>query len=546
MAGRTHNNTRFRWLNCIAALLVLSTSIQGLAQTVSKELIANSIRIKTDTQNLYLGDVLVIDIESIGLLEELDISPLLTDADFIRETHGTMISVIDGKVAEIAVRRIELIPKNEGLIVLGPLSGDTSQGLVSSNAFSVTVASSPEDEWLPEPGDVKIEARVNKTNPYVGEQFELEIQLHHQYAVAAESFTLPDFTGFDVTPIHEERRLVNNDTDMRTTSWRYLLHAQRSGVFELTGPTWQATLVRSRVQRHDFAVDHAPIHIEVAAVPDNFPENTWWLAAESLSLSDSWSSDVIQLSAGDEITRTINLTANGVLANHLPEVKPLATRSFHSTPLPIKRSEELISNTTRALGLYEFRMIAESPVSVFLDTVRVPWFNTRTRKIEEAIIPSRRIDILLPTRPDQLAEIAIQRHRLNRFRLWVGSISVRQWVMLTAALLVIVLCLGSIHPHRLSASMARLKESQRRMKWQYWASTGQWRKLYDALARTPCPFTNTIAVEPLKTALGNELFSTKNASPSSIEKAIRPHWRQLKRNTPISKSTVLSDDLPTI
>ena len=559
MAGRTLNtynllNTthtlakRASQLQCYAVLaitILISTNIQAQSDPQGREL--NTIKIISDSQQIYLGDSLTIDVESIGLLEELDISPLLAHSDFVRETKGTMISVIGGEIVEINVWRIELVPRKIGLLVLGPLRGETTEGSVTSNAYTVKVEATPNEKWTPEPKDLDLSVTVSKSNPFVGEQFELTIQLSHQYAVASEIIKLPEFPGFDITRVYEERRLVDSETDMRTTTWRYLLNAQRSGVFELTGPSWKATLIRSRVQRYDFNITHSPIRLDITAVPDRYPENAWWLAAESLSMSDSWSSNVTQLSAGDEIVRTINLEARGVLANHLPVVKPLATRSFHSTPLPVQRSDEHINNSTHAKGVYEFRMIAESPVPVFLDTVRVPWFNTKTRTIEEAIIPSRRIDILLPTRPDQLAELAIKRHGLNRFRLWLSSFSIQQWILLTLGIVVTALCFTKLNPYHFKNYTDDFQRLKQRFQWRFWATTSQWERLYDALIRLPSPFQNNNAIEPLTIVLGGLIYSdSTRASNSDIKRAIKPYWKRLLEKPTNEEAGRFSDDLPAL
>jgi len=490
--------------------VVAQNEVQNEAQNniVSSE---PAIVLSAENSSIYIGDTLVLEINSTGLIEPIDVTPLFKKTTFSRETFGTKIGVSKGKVVEIALRRIEVIPQEEGLLVLGPLRGESNEGNVSSNSIAVTVAAAPDENWVPADDDLKLTMEISKPNPFVSEQFELTVQLQHRYALASEVVSLPAFDGFDVVPIMEERRLVDNTTNMRSTTWRYLLHAQRSGPQTLPGVKWSATLIRSRLQRHDFSLEADPIEFNVRAVPDKFPENTWWLAAESVTLNDEWSADLLQLSAGDELTRTINLNATGVLSNHLPVVKPLATRSFHSTPLPTQRSDELIAETTNATGIYEFRMIAEAPVSVFLDTVRVPWFNTRTREIEEAIIPSRRIDVGLPKRPDQLAELAIRRHSLNKLTLWLRSISVVNWLILTGTLLLIAVVLSFSNLRRLRRVQISVKRFFRRLEWHYWVTTGQWLKLYDALLRTPSPFDSSRDKSPLLHSIGHSLFAPSKA-----------------------------------
>ncbi len=509
MVGKTLFIRLFYWFSKLALCVALCSPV--LAQTAGETRTANSIYIGTDTDSIYLGDTLVLSIESIGLDEPLNIEPLFEQADFIRETTGTLISVIDGKVQEIAVRRLELIPRKTGALLIGPLTGTGLYGPIVSNAVPVDVQPALSADWVPEPQDMTLTAWFSNSEPYVGEQVELTIQLHHQYALAAESVTLPTFDGFDVQAVVEERRLIDNTTNRRSTTWRYLLHAQQSGEVLLPGPRWSATLIRSRTQRHDFELIHPDLALTVRPVPAQFPKNTWWIAAESLQLSDAWSSNLIEIAAGDEIIRTITLNTKGVLAHHLPIVTPLATRSFHSTPLPVTRDHKLIGKTTEAEGLYTFRMTAESPVSVFLDTVRVPWYNTRTGRIEEAIIPARRVDVRPPENPNQLAELAIKRHNINRWALWLKGVSLTHWLLLTAALLCVAVLVLMLQNGKLPQWLKyRTATAVNRLRWRYWIVTRQWQTLYDALLRTHCPFDDANSATQLKSCLAEYLYSAKD------------------------------------
>jgi len=533
MAGRTMLEV-LRCLTLASALFYLPLWAQNAEplETLLKDG-GPFINLAVENNTLYAGDTLVLEINSSGLLEPVDVSSIFKRTTFVRETFGTKIGVQNGKVVEIALRRIEVTPKEEGLLVLGPLQGESSGGPVSSNSLAVNVGAAPDENWVPAENDLNLTMQISKSNPFIGEQFQLTIQLEHRYAIAGEALTLPIFKGFDVVPIVEERRLIDNSSGMRTTTWRYHLHAHRSGAHTLDGVQWSATLIRSRLQRYDFSLQHAPLNFTVAAVDNSFPENTWWLAAESVTLSDEWSADLIQLSAGDEITRTISLNATGVLSNHLPVIQPLATRSFHSTPLPELRIDETIGEVTKATGIYKFRMIAEAPVSVFLDTVRVPWFNTETRKMEEAIIPARRVDVGLPKRPDQLAELAIKRHNLNTFTLWLRSISVSQWLLFTAALLTVALILSIGSGTRWPRITTFFHLRYHRLRWRYWAFTGQWQKLYDAMLRSPSPFGNNKLKERLIYSIGQQLFTpqdvTAGATANTETKLL---WQEFTKSNP--------------
>ena len=82
-------------------------------------------------------------------------------------------------------------------------------------------------------------------------------------------------------------------------------------------------------------------------------------------------------------------------------------------------------------------MIAQSPIPVFLDTVRVPWYDTVTASAREAIIPARRINVGLPDRADLLASLALDGNWFDRMLLRLeGSSTARSlpWQAILALL----------------------------------------------------------------------------------------------------------------
>ena len=142
--------------------------------------------------------------------------------------------------------------------------------------------------------------------------------------------------------------------------------------------------------------------------------------------------------------RTITLTASDVLASHLPTIEPLESRTITSTAIEQTRDQTLTDGHIEATATFKFRLVAQSPVPVFLDTVRVPWYDPEESASREAIIPARRINIGLPERADLLAELALNeqwldtqllelRSAASRFAFWHVSLAVL--VLLALALL---------------------------------------------------------------------------------------------------------------
>ena len=417
--------------------LLASGSGQVKAQT---DAITPGLTMSIDGDTIYLGDSVVIEMEAVGILDTVDISSLFRDADLLRESSGTRIAVIQDRVMEVKLRRMEFIPRQEGQISFGPLQADSIDGEVTSNTVAVNVLPAITTQWEPDSDDLQIALTLSDTSglstsaveqvpfsAYVGQHIVADIILKHKYPIADEQLTLPDFDGFDVLPEYEMRRTVQpmeaaEDESWRVIAWRYHLFAQRSGEQKIDGIAWRGLAIRSRTQRAEFTKQTPIQHLDIKPAAENVK---WWLPASRLSLADSWSKDPRELSAGDEVFRTITLTASDVLASHLPDIEPLQSRAITSTAIEQTREQTLTDGHIEATATFKFQLVAQSPIPVFLDTVRVPWYDPEESTSREAIIPARRINIGLPERADLLAELALNKQWLDTQLLELRSITSR-------------------------------------------------------------------------------------------------------------------------
>lgn len=422
------------------AMLSLFYSAGSVAATVKP-----GITLSTDSEAVYLGDSVIVDVEAVGIIDDLDISPLFKGADLLRETTGTRIAVIEGRVVEVKLRRMEFLPRSEGRVFFGPLDSDSIAGPVSSNTLVVNVLPPADTDWQPENDELQIALTLstdNNTIPlarnsqsdsasgeletYIGQRIVAEITLKHQYPIADETLQLPDFDGFDILTEFVERRTLlkgeheDEDDNWRQTAWRYHLFPRYSGTQTIGDIKWSGTVIRSRTQRADFER-----HIsETSLLAKPATESTnWWLPASDVTLSEQWSTDVRNLSAGDEFIRTITLEARNVLSSQLPVIAPLESRAISSVLIGQERSQQIAGDYINAKAVFQFRMVAQSPIPVFLDTVRINWFDTLTLKPREAIIPARRINIGLPERADLLADLALHDTVMDRYLFELRRIS---------------------------------------------------------------------------------------------------------------------------
>ena len=374
------------------------------------------IDLQIDNSEVFSGDTVVLNIESTSLLDPIDFSPLLEKASLLRETTGTRISVINGKVVEIKLRWMDLQPKSPGLLVIGPLlAGD-----VSSNSVHVNVLDLERPDWQPQTDDLQIKTTLTPVSALVNQQVVLSIELLHRYALSGESVSLPVLSEFSHRTIYSERRTFKDENkEWYRTEWRYLLFPRESGVIDIGRIEWSGTALKSRSERAPFSRTLESLQLSVATAADT--QSEWWLPSDGVKLTEAWSEPPTTLRAGDELERIITVEASAVLAGQIPTPVVPESRAIRQTLIDTKREESITGNSVTSKAVFTYRVKAQSPIPVFLDTVRIPWWDTGTNEAREAIIPARRINIGLPDRADLLSKAALQETGVNRAKHWLQA-----------------------------------------------------------------------------------------------------------------------------
>ena len=355
------------------------------------------LRLSLESSEIFLGDVVVLEVSSTGLLDPIDFSPLDDVAEVGRQTVGTHIAVTDGRVVEVRTSRIELTPRRLGTLVIGPLAA----GEAHSNSVKVEVLEDRPIAWTPTADDIRLDQTVSTTRPWLQQQVVLDVKVRHRHPLSEERIELPDLTGFRVVPIFEERRTLDQGGDWAVIGWRYLVFPERSGEVLIEGARFSAMLSKSRAERATVKLTAPDMRLTVK--PAAFAPGEWWLAANKVRIRDDWSADPRELSAGDEVERTITVAAEGVLAEQIPDIAMDETGGLSIRPVGESREGKVGDDGASATAAFRFRVRALSPIPVFVDTVRLHWWNVGEKRAEDAIVPARRIDIGVPDRDKLLA-----------------------------------------------------------------------------------------------------------------------------------------------
>jgi len=189
-------------------------------------------------------------------------------------------------------------------------------------------------------------------------------------------------------------------------------------------------------------VDSLKIDVGTAASD----KGDWWLPAGNIKLTEAWSEPPTSLRAGDELERIITIEGKAVLAGQIPTPVILESRALQQTLINTTREEEIIGNVLTSTAVFTYRVKAQSPIPVFMDTVRMQWWDTSASEMREAIIPARRINVGLPDRADLLSKAALQETGVNRFRHWLQSADWLRLCLYALASLAVLFSLWNMAP----------------------------------------------------------------------------------------------------
>ena len=134
--------------------------------------------------------------------------------------------------------------------------------------------------------------------------------------------------------------------------------------------------------------------IDVAPMPESYPENSAWFPAQDVTLRDEWPAGD-DFAVGKPIDRVLTVVARGAPASAIPPLIARSPEAFRSYPEPAQLDE-------RADGVVigervERRTLIPTTAGAFaMPSVEVVWWNTRTDTLATTIAPVKRLSVAGP------------------------------------------------------------------------------------------------------------------------------------------------------
>jgi len=358
------------------------------------------------------------------------------------KNRSNSISIINGDYQRSVKWTLQLMAKQIGEFVIPAIRF----GAESSEPFQVTVkpsalASVPHDQHL-------LEMIVDESVTYVQSQVIVTLRLLSATDLSDYQFGEISTEGLDVVieGLGDVRQYQTRIADRSyvVLEKRFALFPQQSG--QLTIPPVLAEVrlpARSKLDPFQRGGEirrfrSQPLFIDVVPVPAEF-NGEYWLPADRVELREQWPGDLSTLVAGEPVTRSLTLVADGLTAAQLPELELKAIDGIKQYPDQPVLENSHDNNGISARRVQKVALIPGAAGVYRLPEISVDWWNRATGKMETATIPARELRVAAAAASAVADDTSIASPQAsvpvveavagNRFWLWMSLVLACGWAL---------------------------------------------------------------------------------------------------------------------
>ncbi|WP_416308216.1 BatD family protein [Neptunicella sp. SCSIO 80796] len=326
-----------------------------------------------------------------------DPSPLMKDFVVGRTSVSRQTQMVNFNTTKITRWNTVLIPRKQGRYTIPALkvAGKTTQPI---NLMVIPVSASHQGQNR----DLYVTTEVDTTKAYLQTQIRYTAKLYLAVDLQRGSLESPKIADADIRQIGKDKEYsdIVDGRRYRIIERTFAIIPQKSGKFTINGPLFEGEVIDNSNSNQSFGFFKRTknvsrvgpaIDIEVLPVPDNYPDH--WLPSDFVQLTEEWQPGPDEYKVGEPITRTISLTAVGLVEEQLPEINSqypdeVKTYPDQAKTATVEQDGNLIAQRTETIAI-----IPNSDGKIKIPAVSVPWFNVVTGETEYARLPARTISV---------------------------------------------------------------------------------------------------------------------------------------------------------
>ncbi len=315
MVKPMHHNSH---IVAVFLLLIMASCLAIAASTLAP-------RATVDRTVINEGDSLTLNIriDDTGSYAAPDLSPLRKDFEIYDTRQSSQHALINGRAESHTEWQTTLIAKHSGQLQIPSIA------VAGGQTQPITIQVNPRSQHSAIDGTepVFIEVNTDSHSVYVQQQLLLTARVHVAVQLGNMQLSKPEFDNATVRQLDETTFSRNiNGMTYEVHELTYAIFPQQAGELTIPELVFNAVEMTGRRSMFDFPGRGRTIRkiskqltVNVKPVPKNFTGPVW-LPARNLTLTGTWSGDQQHLAAGESITRSITIRADGLLAAQLPRL----------------------------------------------------------------------------------------------------------------------------------------------------------------------------------------------------------------------------------
>jgi len=379
----------------IAILLVVT----GMAVHAAK------IAVTTDRTELQDNESFTIEYSSDSSVDdEPDFSPIEKNFNIISRSQSSNIQFINGRLDRKTTWVLVLMPRRVGKFTIPAINfGADKSDSITINVTKATASKSNSQDL------VYIESFVDTKSAYVQSQIIYTLRIFHAVRFRNASLSELEISDKDasIEKLEENKKYSKfiNGRRYEVFEKRYAIFPQNVGQLTIEPAVLDAQYIEAMRTIRTKRLVSDKIVIDIKPVPPIVKQKNlqYWLPASDVKLEEKWSGGTDNLQIGEPLTRTVTLTATGLLSSALPDL---------SVKFPVKGlkhypDQPALDNRVTDSGFVGKRQekiayIPSQPGKVKLPAIEIYWWDTKSNQIQKATLPSR--DIVIAGGGNQLSE----------------------------------------------------------------------------------------------------------------------------------------------
>ncbi len=386
---------------------------------------AQTFQAKVNRAELPEGEtfLLTLELEGAAVNDAPDLSALNKDFTTYSVSNAYRTNIINGQMSQSRQWNLVLMPNKTGKLTIPAIS----LGQYRSNPVEITVAKDGESLSPQTQGQngaqprFKINGRVDNKTPYVQQQINYTLTLLDTGGLQGEEpvFLTDNDNDWIIKSLgapNVDSKVINGRS-IREIKFQYALFPQKSGKLEIPAVRFNGYYLTKDSRQDPFGrffnddifisgfgmtdvfatknpvvLKTEPIEIEVRPAVE-IP-GSWWLPAESVKLYAEFEPANPSFKSGEAVSRHIYLQAEGVIDSQLPEINLAPASGLKQYPEKPQTQMSVENGKIVSLEKITNVYIPQNAGKFILPAVSVPWFNTRSGKVETASLPPLEINVL--------------------------------------------------------------------------------------------------------------------------------------------------------